>query len=68
MQMQQIRVIAKENGIKTGKITKISLIRKIQQIEGNYECFATDVNGNCDQLACLWRDDCFSVAKKQLRQ
>ncbi len=68
MQMQQIRTIAKEHGIKTGKTTKVNLIRKIQQVEGNYACFATAASGDCDQTGCLWRDDCFSVAKKQLRQ
>ncbi len=68
MQMQQIRTIAKDHGIKSGKITKISLIRKIQQVEGNYECFATNANSDCNQLACLWRDDCIDVSKKQLRQ
>jgi len=68
MLMQQVRSIAKENGIKAGKATKISLIRKIQQVEGNYECFATSTHSDCDQMGCLWRDDCFSLAKKQLRQ
>lgn len=68
MQMQQIRTIAKEHGIKSGKVTKINLIRKIQQLEGNYECFATNAYSDCNQLACLWRDDCLGVSKKQLCQ
>jgi len=65
MQMQQIRTIAKEYGINTGKTTKVNLIRKIQQVEGNYECFATAASDECDQLGCLWRKDCLSAAKRQ---
>ncbi|NOZ36694.1 MAG: SAP domain-containing protein [Gammaproteobacteria bacterium] len=65
MQMQQIRTIAKENGIKSGKTTKVNLIRKIQQVEGNYACFATADSGECDQMGCLWRKDCLSTAKRQ---
>ena len=65
MQMQQIRTIAKENGINAGKATKVNLIRKIQQVEGNYECFATTASGDCDQTGCLWRKDCLSAAKRQ---
>jgi len=69
MLMQQIRTIAKEHGIKAGKTTKVNLIRKIQQVEGNYACFATAAStDDCDQTGCLWRDDCFSAAKKQLCQ
>ncbi len=65
MQIQQIRTIAKENGIKAGKATKANLIRKIQQVEGNYACFATAANGECDQMGCLWREDCLNTAKRQ---
>lgn len=65
MQMQQIRTIAKEHGIKAGKITKANLIREIQQVEGNHVCFATPASNACEQMACLWRKDCISVAKRQ---
>lgn len=65
MNMQDIRSIAKEKGLKTGKMTKIDLVRTIQSEEGNIACFATDVEGVCDQLGCSWRDDCFTLAKKQ---
>ncbi len=68
MLMQQVRNIAKENGIRAGKATKVHLIRKIQQIEGNHECFATDTDGSCDQSGCLWHADCYSAAQKQLSQ
>lgn len=65
MNMQEIRTIAKEFGIKTSKATKVDLVRTIQQNEGNFACFATAADGVCDQTGCLWREDCFTAAKKQ---
>ena len=64
MNMQEIRGIAKDLGIKTSKITKVNLVRSIQLSEGNFDCFATASSGECDQLNCLWRKDCLSLAKK----
>lgn len=65
MQMQEIRTIAKNFGIKTSRQNKVDLVRSIQVAEGNFSCFATAVNGVCDQTACVWRDDCFEAAKKK---
>lgn len=66
MQMQEIRNRAKTIGIKASvKQTKVDLVRSIQVAEGNFSCFATAVNGECDQTGCLWREDCFALAKKQ---
>ena len=64
--MQEIREIAKTFGIKTSRQTKLSLIREIQRNEGNNECFATDINAECDQEGCVWRKDCATMSKKQL--
>jgi hypothetical protein len=64
MNMQDIRSIAKEFGLKTGKKTKIDLVRTIQLTEGNFDCFATASAGECDQTGCLWRKDCLTLAKK----
>ena len=66
MNMQEIRGIAKGLGIKTSKIRKVDLVRSIQEAEGNFSCFATASNGKCDQTTCIWRDDCFSLARKKL--
>ena len=64
MNLTKIRSLAKEAGVKPGKMRKADLIRSIQRSEGHFDCFATAVAGDCDQSACLWRDDCFVEAKK----
>ena len=64
MNMQEIRERAKDFGIKTSRMSKLKLIQAIQTEEGNFNCFATAANGECDQTGCIWRDDCFSAAKK----
>lgn len=62
--MQEIRERAKDFGIKTAKMTKVNLVQAIQLSEGNFSCFGSAENGECDQFNCIWRDDCFSTAKK----
>lgn len=64
MNMQEIRDIAKEHGIKTSRMSKMNLIKGIQLSEGNFACFATAVDGICDQTGCIWRNDCFAAAKQ----
>ena len=64
MNMQQVREKAKNMGIKTSRLSKTGVIHLIQETEGNFSCFATAVDGECDQLKCLWREDCFAAAKK----
>ena len=64
MHIQEIREIARNYGLKTGKVTKLDLIREIQRSEGNFDCFATAANQYCDQQDCLWRADCFNAAAK----
>jgi len=39
------------------------LIRSIQHIEGNPDCFGT-TDGNCDRLDCSWREYCLKEAPK----
>lgn len=65
MKMQEIRDIAKIHGIKTSRMTKQNLIREIQTSEGNFGCFATPAQGECDQPACMWRQDCLKPVKKK---
>jgi hypothetical protein len=65
MQMQEIRSKAKEIGLKVAKQNKVELVRSIQVAEGNFNCFATATDGVCDQMGCMWREDCFASAKKK---
>lgn len=58
MNVNEIKVIAKERGIVAGKMKKGELIRAIQEKEGNPCCFATDQADRCGQTNCLWRGDC----------
>lgn len=64
MNMQEIRIMAKNYDIKTSRMNKVKLIQTIQLSEGNFSCFASATEGECDQSNCLWRNDCFSAAKK----
>lgn len=64
MNMQDIRERAKDFGLKTARMSKVELIKTIQLAEGNFNCFATAVDNECDQFNCIWRDDCFAAAKK----
>jgi hypothetical protein len=62
MQLQNIKVIAKEHGLKISGLKKEDLIKQIQVAEGNFDCFATAYAGVCDQMGCLWRDDCMKAS------
>lgn len=62
--MQNIRERAKDFGIKTSRMSKSNLIQAIQLSEGNFNCFASAIDGECDQMGCTWRKDCFTSAKK----
>lgn len=64
MKIQEIREIAKEHGISTARQSKLALVKSIQSSEGHFDCFATAVDGICDQMECRWRDDCLDMAKK----
>jgi len=64
MKVQEIRSIARARGIKFAKLSKTDLIRTIQRGEGNFPCFGTAVDGLCDQVNCLWREDCLPAEKK----
>lgn len=59
MNMQQIRKKAKAMQIAPGSRDKTTLIRAIQEREGNTPCFRTDI-ADCDQLACCWRSICLA--------
>ena len=58
MNVNEIKIIARERGIKAGNLKKSDLIKAIQREEGNSDCFGMLANGSCDQTVCLWRKDC----------
>lgn len=61
MKIQDIREIAKQNRVRVGRLSKIELIRAIQKTEGNNDCFATPYARECNQMNCLWREDCMKA-------
>lgn len=58
MKTEEIKEIAKQRGVKTGKMKKDEIIRAIQEAEGNPTCFDTGKATGCGQADCLWREDC----------
>lgn len=58
MNMEQIKDVARDRGVKPGKLKKVELIRAIQAAEGNPQCFDTALIECCGELGCLWREDC----------
>lgn len=61
MKLQEIRAIAKQRQINSSGLSKSELIHKIQQQEGNFDCFGTACNGECDRMDCMWREDCIGA-------
>ena len=58
MTVKEIQGIAKEMGLKAGKMKKAELVRMIQNAEGNNTCFQTGSANSCGQEKCLWLSDC----------
>lgn len=58
MKIGEIKEIARQKGVKTGKMKKGEIIRAIQEAEGNSACFDTGQGAECGQTSCLWRKDC----------
>ena len=64
MKMQEIRDVAKNLDIKTSGKKKLDLIQTIHLAEGNFNCFASAIQGECVQMKCVSRNDCFTTARK----
>jgi hypothetical protein len=39
-------------------LIRVQLIRKYQRVEGNFDCCASAYVRVCQQVECLWRDEC----------
>ncbi len=57
----EIQKMAKNLGINTFQMKKKDMILSIQRAENNIECFSTARVEYCQELRCLWRDDCISM-------
>lgn len=58
MNMNEVKAIAKNQGVNPKKMKKEELIRTIQLAEGNPQCFNTNFSQQCGQEGCIWRGDC----------
>lgn len=63
MKLKEIRVIAESVGVRSKARRKADLIKAIQIAEGNFDCFASAGEQQCDQPECCWREDCFEAAR-----
>lgn len=58
MKLDEIKEIARQHGIKVGRMKKAELVKAIQLAEQNDPCFETGKSAVCEQEECLWREDC----------
>ena len=61
MKYNEIQKKAKNKGINTFQMKKKDMILAIQRSENNIECFGSSRVEHCQELTCLWRDDCVSL-------
>jgi len=60
MELREIREMARAMGIRARGIDKAELVRAMQRAEGNFDCFGSAAEEECDQEDCMWREDCFA--------
>jgi len=58
MKVEEIKELAKQQGINPRKMKKADIIRAIQAEEGNPQCFSNGEKDKCGQESCLWQEDC----------
>lgn len=61
MKFNEIQKMAKKMGINTFRMSKTAMVLAIQKAENNIECFGSPRVNHCQEMACLWRDDCLSL-------
>ncbi|MBI5102513.1 MAG: Rho termination factor N-terminal domain-containing protein [Nitrospirae bacterium] len=61
MNLKDVKDMAKEKGVKAGRMKKEEIIRAIQRAEGFFDCFGSAAAGECSQAGCLWREDCLRI-------
>lgn len=56
--LQEIKMVDRTDTGSSDNLPDIThLIRSVQRIEGNPDCFGK-ADGNCDRLDCAWREYC----------
>ena len=63
MKMQEVRSLAKKQGINSFGKSKKDLILEIQRAEGNFDCFGS-ANDYCDQEKCRFRSLCLPKKRR----
>jgi hypothetical protein len=58
MNISEIKKLAKDRGLASGRMRKAELIHSLQAQERNSQCYNTDFSAHCGQPDCLWRGDC----------
>lgn len=67
MELHEIREIARAMGVRSKGMDKAELVRAIQRAEGNFDCFGSAMEEECDEENCMWREDCFAEAVAEER-
>ncbi len=63
--LQEVRARARSMGINTRNVTLTELIRTIQKVEGNKDCYLSDLVLTCGQTNCSWREDCEAAGRRE---
>jgi hypothetical protein len=58
MTLKEIQTLARERGLRPGRMAKTDLVRALQKQENNHPCYQTGSAAACGQQGCLWRSDC----------
>ena len=62
--LQEIKMVDRTDTGSSDNLPDIThLIRSVQRIEGNPDCFGK-ADGNCDRLDCAWREYCLKEAQQ----
>jgi hypothetical protein len=62
--LQEIKMVDRTDTGSSDNLPDITrLIRSIQRIEGNPDCFGK-ADGNCGRLDCAWREYCLKETQK----
>ena len=67
MTIREIRKRAKALGVGLDTNNKVDLIRAVQAVENNPQCFRTE-RAHCDQVQCCWLEDCIPQQFAEMNQ